>query len=131
MKYHKGFSSDVETPGGLMHITLGFNPSHLEIISPVVHGSVRARQQRRRDRVGDQVLPIILHGDAAFAGQGVNMEMFNMTQARGYTVGGTVHIVINNQIGFTTSNTLRYPLDDLLYRRGQGRRGAHFPRQRR
>jgi len=106
VKYHKGFSSDVDTPGGLLHITLGFNPSHLEIISPVVHGSVRARQQRRRDRKGEQVLPVILHGDAAFAGQGVNMEMFNMTQARGYTVGGTVHIVINNQIGFTTSNTL-------------------------
>ncbi|MGB5741056.1 MAG: 2-oxoglutarate dehydrogenase E1 component [Sedimenticolaceae bacterium] len=106
VKYHKGFSSDVDTPGGLVHITLGFNPSHLEIISPVVHGSVRARQQRRRDRKGQQVLPIILHGDAAFAGQGVNMEMFNMSQARGYTVGGTVHIVINNQIGFTTSSTL-------------------------
>jgi 2-oxoglutarate dehydrogenase E1 component len=106
VKYHKGFSSDVDTPGGLVHITLGFNPSHLEIISPVVHGSVRARQQRRADRDGSQVLPIILHGDAAFAGQGVNMEMFNMSQARGFTVGGTVHIVINNQIGFTTSNTL-------------------------
>jgi 2-oxoglutarate dehydrogenase E1 component len=106
VKYHKGFSGDVETPGGLVHITLGFNPSHLEIISPVVHGSVRARQQRRSDRTGEQVMPIILHGDAAFAGQGVNMEMFNMTQARGYTVGGTVHIVINNQIGFTTSNPL-------------------------
>ena len=106
VKYHKGFSSDVETPGGLVHITLGFNPSHLEIISPVVHGSVRARQQRREDRDGSQVLPIILHGDAAFAGQGVNMEMFNMSQARGFTVGGTVHVVINNQIGFTTSNTL-------------------------
>ncbi len=105
VKYHKGFSNDVETPGGLLHITLGFNPSHLEIISPVVHGSVRARQQRREDKAGEQVLPVILHGDAAFAGQGVNMEMFNMTQARGYTVGGTVHIVINNQIGFTTSNT--------------------------
>ncbi|HPQ24837.1 MAG TPA: 2-oxoglutarate dehydrogenase E1 component [Gammaproteobacteria bacterium] len=106
VKYHKGFSSDVETPGGLVHITLGFNPSHLEIIGPVVQGSVRARQQRRRDRSGEKVLPIILHGDAAFAGQGVNMEMFNMSQARGYTVGGTLHIVINNQIGFTTSNTL-------------------------
>ena len=106
VKYHKGFSNDVATPGGLIHITLGFNPSHLEIISPVVHGSVRARQQRREDKTGEKVLPIILHGDAAFSGQGVNMEMFNMTQARGYTVGGTVHIVINNQIGFTTSNTL-------------------------
>ncbi len=106
VKYHKGFSNDVDTPGGLLHITLGFNPSHLEIIGPVVHGSVRARQQRRRDRRGAQVLAVILHGDAAFAGQGVNMEAFNMSQARGYTVGGTVHIVINNQIGFTTSNTL-------------------------
>jgi 2-oxoglutarate dehydrogenase E1 component len=106
VKYHKGFSNDVDTPGGLVHVTLGFNPSHLEIIGPVVHGSVRARQQRRRDRRGAQVLPVILHGDAAFAGQGVNMEAFNMSQARGYTVGGTVHIVINNQIGFTTSNTL-------------------------
>ncbi|MDJ0739314.1 MAG: 2-oxoglutarate dehydrogenase E1 component [Gammaproteobacteria bacterium] len=106
VKYHKGFSNDVDTPGGLVHITLGFNPSHLEIISPVVHGSVRARQQRRVDRKGEQVLAVILHGDAAFAGQGVNMEMFNMSQARGYAVGGTVHIVINNQIGFTTSNTL-------------------------
>ena len=106
VKYHKGFSNDVDTDGGLVHITLGFNPSHLEIISPVVHGSVRARQQRRRDRKGEQVVPIIIHGDAAFAGQGVNMEMFNMSQARGYSVGGTVHIVINNQIGFTTSNIL-------------------------
>ena len=106
VKYHKGFSNDVDTPGGLVHITLGFNPSHLEIISPVVHGSVRARQQRRRDRKGEQVVPIIIHGDAAFAGQGVNMEMFNMSQARGYAVGGTVHVVINNQIGFTTSNIL-------------------------
>ena len=104
VKYHKGFSNDVDTPGGLVHITLGFNPSHLEIISPVVHGSVRARQQRRRDRKGEQVVPIVIHGDAAFAGQGVNMEMFNMSQARGYSVGGTVHVVINNQIGFTTSN---------------------------
>ena len=106
VKYHKGFSNDVETPGGMVHITLGFNPSHLEIISPVVHGSVRARQQRRHDIEGSKVLPVILHGDAAFAGQGVNMETFNMSQARGYTVGGTVHIVINNQVGFTTSNPL-------------------------
>lgn len=104
VKYHKGFSNDVDTPGGPVHITLGFNPSHLEIISPVVHGSVRARQERRQDSAGEQVLPVILHGDSAFAGQGVNMETFNMSQARGYTVGGSVHIVINNQIGFTTSN---------------------------
>jgi len=106
VKYHKGFSSDVETPGGMIHITLGFNPSHLEIIGPVVTGSVRARQQRYADRRGDKIIPVVIHGDAAFAGQGVNMETFNMSQARGYGVGGTVHVVVNNQIGFTTSNML-------------------------
>lgn len=106
VKYHKGFSSDVATPGGSVHITLGFNPSHLEIIGPVIAGSVRARQQRRADRTGEKVLAVVIHGDAAFAGQGVNMESFNMSQARGYGVGGTLHIVVNNQIGFTTSNAL-------------------------
>ncbi len=106
VKYHMGFSSDVDTAGGSVHITLGFNPSHLEIIGPVVEGSVRARQRRRLDLSGDQVMPIVLHGDAAFAGQGVVMETFNISQARGYHTGGTVHIVINNQIGFTTSNPL-------------------------
>lgn len=104
VKYHQGFSSDVATPGGPMHLTLAFNPSHLEIINPVVEGSVRARQQRRYDTDGTQVLPLLIHGDAAFAGQGVVMETFNMSQARGFTTGGTVHIIINNQIGFTTSN---------------------------
>jgi 2-oxoglutarate dehydrogenase E1 component len=106
VKYHMGFSTDVETPGGPVHIALGFNPSHLEIIGPVVEGSVRARQRRRSDTSGQQVLPVIVHGDAAFAGQGVVMETFNMSQARGYGTGGTVHLVINNQIGFTTSNPL-------------------------
>lgn len=106
VKYHKGFSNDIETAGGLVHVTLGFNPSHLEIISPVVMGSARARQQRYEDHSGDKIVPIIIHGDAAFAGQGVNMETFNMSQARGYGVGGAVHVVINNQIGFTTSNVL-------------------------
>ncbi len=106
VKYHLGFSSDVNTPGGHLHLALSFNPSHLEIISPVVEGSVRARQQRRADQERNQVLPIIIHGDAAFAGQGVVMETFNMSQARGYRTGGSVHIVINNQIGFTTSNPL-------------------------
>jgi len=106
VKYHKGFASDVETPGGPIHIALGFNPSHLEIITPVVQGSVRARQQRYADQTGDKVIPIAIHGDAALAGQGVNMETFNMSQARSYSVGGTVHVVINNQIGFTTSNVL-------------------------
>ena len=106
VKYHLGFSSDLKTPQGTLHITLGFNPSHLEIISPVVEGSVRARQDRREDCKGNVVIPIVIHGDAAFAGQGVVMETFNMSQARGYRTGGTLHIVINNQIGFTTSNPL-------------------------
>ncbi|MEW5755822.1 MAG: 2-oxoglutarate dehydrogenase E1 component [Pseudomonadota bacterium] len=104
VKYHMGFSSNVNTPGGLVHLALAFNPSHLEIVGPVVEGSVRARQDRRNDHEGDTVVPVIIHGDAAFAGQGVVMETFNMSQSRGYSTKGTVHIVINNQIGFTTSN---------------------------
>jgi 2-oxoglutarate dehydrogenase E1 component len=104
VKYHQGFSSDVSTPGGPVHLTLAFNPSHLEIVNPVVEGSVRARQYRRGDKQGDQVLPILMHGDAAIAGQGVNQECLNMAQTRGYYTGGTIHIVINNQIGFTTSD---------------------------
>jgi 2-oxoglutarate dehydrogenase E1 component len=104
VKYHLGCSSNVNTPYGPMHMVLAFNPSHLEIVSPVVQGSVRARQRRRRNTEQDQVLPIQIHGDAAFAGQGVVMETFNMSQARWFTVGGSVHIVINNQVGFTTSN---------------------------
>jgi 2-oxoglutarate dehydrogenase E1 component len=106
VKYHLGFSADVDTPGGPVHIALAFNPSHLEIIDPVVEGSVRARQQRRSDWLGDEVLPVLIHGDSAFAGQGVIMENFNMSQSRGFFTGGTLHIVINNQIGFTTSNPL-------------------------
>ena len=104
VKYHQGFSSDVATPGGPVHVTLAFNPSHLEIVNPVVEGSVRARQHRRGDRMGEQVLPVVIHGDAAIAGQGVNQECLNMAQTRGYYTGGTVHIVVNNQIGFTTSD---------------------------
>lgn len=106
VKYHKGYSSDIETAGGNVHLTLAFNPSHLEIIDPVVEGSVRARQDRRNDKSRDQVLPVLIHGDAAFAGQGVVMETFNLSQTRGYSTGGTVHIIINNQIGFTTSDPL-------------------------
>ena len=104
VKYHQGFSSDVSTPGGPVHLTLAFNPSHLEIVNPVVEGSVRARQHRRGDKQGNQVLPILIHGDAAIAGQGVNQECLNMAQTRGYYTGGTIHIVVNNQIGFTTSD---------------------------
>ncbi|MBD8474633.1 2-oxoglutarate dehydrogenase E1 component [Pseudomonas sp. CFBP 8770] len=104
VKYHQGFSSNVMTAGGEVHLAMAFNPSHLEIVSPVVEGSVRARQDRRNDAVGDKVLPISLHGDAAFAGQGVVMETFQMSQTRGFKTGGTVHIVINNQVGFTISN---------------------------
>jgi 2-oxoglutarate dehydrogenase E1 component len=104
VKYHQGFSSDINTPGGPMHLTLAFNPSHLEIVNPVVEGSVRARQHRRKDRNGSQVLPVLIHGDAAVAGQGVVMETLNLAQTRGYGTGGTVHIVVNNQIGFTTSD---------------------------
>jgi len=106
VKYHLGFSSDIHTPGGSVHLTLAFNPSHLEIIDPVVEGSVRARQERRQDHARDQILPVLIHGDSAFAGQGVVMETFNLSQTRGYTTGGTIHIIINNQIGFTTSDPL-------------------------
>jgi 2-oxoglutarate dehydrogenase E1 component len=104
VKYHQGFSSDVSSPGGPVHLSLAFNPSHLEIVNPVVEGSVRARQDRRGDTKGEQVLPILVHGDAAFAGQGVVMETLNLAMTRGYGTGGTVHLVINNQIGFTTSD---------------------------
>lgn len=107
VKYHMGFSSDIKTEGGGVHLAMSFNPSHLEIISPVVMGSVRSRLRRRNNlEHKDQVLPVVVHGDAAFAGQGVVMETFNFSQAPGYSVGGTVHIVVNNQIGFTTSNPL-------------------------
>ncbi len=103
VKYHQGFSSNIMTPGGELHLALAFNPSHLEIVSPVVVGSVRARQDRRDDSSGSMVVPVVLHGDAAFAGQGVVMETFQMSQTRAYKTGGTVHIVLNNQVGFTTS----------------------------
>ena len=104
VKYHSGFSSDVSTTGGPVHLSLAFNPSHLEIVNPVVEGSCKARQVRRGDATGAQVLPVLVHGDAAFAGQGVVMETLNLAQTRGYGTGGTLHIVINNQIGFTTSD---------------------------
>ena len=104
VKYHQGFSSNVMTPGGECHLAMAFNPSHLEIVSPVVEGSVRARQDRRGDTEREMVLPISLHGDSAFAGQGVVLETFQASQTRAYKTGGTIHIVVNNQVGFTTSN---------------------------
>jgi len=104
VKYHMGFFSDLQTPGGAVHVVLGFNPSHLEISGPVVEGSVRARQDQRNDKDGKQVVPILIHGDAAFSGQGVVMETLNMSQSRGFSTKGTIHIVVNNQIGFTTSS---------------------------
>ncbi|MEO7072153.1 MAG: 2-oxoglutarate dehydrogenase E1 component, partial [Rhodanobacter sp.] len=104
VKYHLGFSTDVKTPKGGVHVALAFNPSHLEIVNAVVAGSVHARQTRRRDSGHRQSMAVLIHGDAAFAGQGVNMELLNMSQARGFRIGGSLHIVINNQVGFTTSN---------------------------
>ncbi|CAH2775186.1 MAG: 2-oxoglutarate dehydrogenase E1 component (EC [uncultured Caballeronia sp.] len=104
VKYHKGFSLDIATEGGPVHLSLAFNPSHLEIVNPVVEGSAKARMDRRGDEEGLQVLPVQVHGDAAFAGQGVVMETLNLAQTRGYGTHGTLHIVINNQIGFTTSD---------------------------
>jgi 2-oxoglutarate dehydrogenase E1 component len=104
VKYHKGFSSDLKTGSGNVHVALAFNPSHLEVVNAVVEGSVRARQERRGDVLGDKVLPVQIHGDAAFAGQGVIMETLQLSQARGFYTGGSVHVIINNQVGFTTSD---------------------------
>jgi len=104
VKYHQGFSSDISTTGGPVHLSLAFNPSHLEIVNPVVEGSVRARMDRRGDKQGAQVLPVLVHGDSAFGGQGVNQETLMLSETRGYSTGGTVHLIINNQIGFTTSD---------------------------
>ncbi len=103
VKYHKGFSADMKTPGGNVHIALAFNPSHLEIVNPVVEGSVRARQERHDDECRREVLPVLIHGDAAFCAQGVVTETFQMSQTNGFRTGGTIHIVVNNQIGFTIS----------------------------
>jgi len=104
VKYHNGFSSDIATPHGAVHVTLAFNPSHLEIVNPVVEGSARAKQRRRGEKGAEQVLPVLIHGDSALIGLGVNQATFNMSQTRGYSTGGTIHFVINNQVGFTTSD---------------------------
>ncbi len=102
VKYHKGFATDMQTEAGILHIAMAFNPSHLEIVNPVVEGSVRSRQERRGDDTGKQVLPVLIHGDAAFSGQGIVMETLELSQTQGYSTGGTLHIIVNNQIGFTT-----------------------------
>ncbi|MDO9454411.1 MAG: 2-oxoglutarate dehydrogenase E1 component [Stagnimonas sp.] len=106
VKYHQGFSTDVEVLGKRLHLVLAFNPSHLEIANPVVEGSVKARQTRRHDDVGQKIVPILIHGDAAFAGQGVVMETMQLSHSKGYSTGGTLHLIINNQIGFTTPNPI-------------------------
>jgi 2-oxoglutarate dehydrogenase E1 component len=103
VKYHKGFSADLRTAGGNVHAVLAFNPSHLEVVDAVVEGSVRARQDQRGDSTGATILPLLIHGDAAFAGQGVVTETLQLSQARAFATGGTLHVVINNQVGFTTS----------------------------
>ena len=127
VKYHQGFSADIDTPGGVVHVALAFNPSHLEIIDPVVEGSVRARQDRRGDHEKNEVIPILIHGDAAFAGQGVVMETLNMSNTRGFSTGGTIHLIINNQIGFTTRNPFRRALNTLLHRDCENGAGPHLP----
>src|SRR5690606_34772160 len=106
VKYHMGFSTDVEVGGKRLHLVLAFNPSHLEIVNPVVEGSVKARQVLRDDSVGQKIVPVLVHGDAAFAGQGVVMETLQLSEAAGYSTGGTVHLIVNNQIGFTTPNPI-------------------------
>ena len=104
VKYHQGFSCNLDTAGGEVHMALAFNPSHLEIVSPVAEGSVRARQDRRDDKIGEQVMPVIIHGDASFSGQGVVMETLQMSNLKGFRTGGSIHIILNNQIGFTVSD---------------------------
>ncbi|PPE73037.1 2-oxoglutarate dehydrogenase E1 component [Solimonas fluminis] len=106
VKYHMGFSTDVEVAGKRLHLVLAFNPSHLEIVNPVVEGSVKARQVARGDEIGQRVVPILIHGDAAFAGQGVVMETLQLSHSKGYSTGGTLHVIVNNQIGFTTPNPI-------------------------
>jgi len=116
VKYHRGYSTDRRLPdGSRIHLTMATNPSHLEAIDPVVEGKCRARQDRYGDGAAGRVLPLLIHGDAAFAGQGVVAETFNLSQLNGYRTGGTLHIILNNQIGFTTlpvdARSSRYATD--------------------
>ncbi|WP_205939622.1 2-oxoglutarate dehydrogenase E1 component [Escherichia coli] len=103
VKYHMGYSSNLETPAGSLHVALAYNPSHLEIVNPVVLGQVRARQERRGEDGQAKVVGVLIHGDSALGGLGVNQTTFNLSQTQGYGTSGTLHLVINNQIGFTTS----------------------------
>ena len=115
VKYHLGFSNDREFDGKKMHISLPSNPSHLEAVNPIVHGKTRAKQNLHKDTERKKVLGILLHGDAAIAGQGMTAECLMLSELKGYRVGGTIHIVVNNQIGFTTSpgysRSSPYPTD--------------------
>ena len=116
VKYHLGYSCDRPMArGGSMHLSLAFNPSHLEFVNPVVTGRVRAKQDRRGDTERRRVVPLLIHGDAAFIGQGVVAETLNLMSLRGYATGGTLHVVVNNQVGFTTntddSRSTRYATD--------------------
>lgn len=104
VKYHNGFSNNIKTPSGTVHLSMAYNPSHLEVVSPVQSGSVRARMDRRNDGVGNQVMSVTVHGDGAVIGQGVVQETLSMAGARGYYIGGSIRIVINNQVQFTTSD---------------------------
>ena len=106
VKYHLGFSTDIEIEDERVHLVLAFNPSHLEAVNPVVQGSVKARQERRHDDDGDTILPVLIHGDASFAGQGIVMETLQLSQAHGYSTGGTLHVIVNNQLGFTMQNPI-------------------------
>ena len=131
VKYHKGFSSDLRTPGGNVHVALAFNPSHLEIVNPVVEGSVRARQERRDDADGERVIPVLIHGDAAFAGQGVVMETLQLSQTRGYRTGGTRAHRHQQPGRLHDQRAGGRALDHVLQRRRQDDRGADPARERR
>ncbi|MBS62632.1 2-oxoglutarate dehydrogenase E1 component [Salinisphaera sp.] len=113
VKYHMGFSTDIEIEDERVHLVLAFNPSHLEAVNPVVQGSVKARQERRHDEEGETILPVLIHGDASFAGQGIVMETLQLSQAEGYATGGTVHLVVNNQLGFTMQNPITAKLGEV------------------
>ena len=115
VKYHLGASADREFTEGNMHLSLAANPSHLECVNPVVLGKVRAKQTQRGDEAREKVMGLLMHGDAAFAGQGIVPESLDLSQIKGYRTGGTIHVIVNNQIGFTTnpssSRSTPYPTD--------------------